>query len=157
MCQISNITASGKVFDRQPMLHNLLPHSLHFSGLSTRLIVAIDKKVSGLYTLASSSKNRASNHTFNVNAVLNPMNSTNLASTSCNNLARNSKVLDVLHTRLVHTSFSKMHYITNCKPYLSKDFFYDTGVLAKFHKIFVATTKTFLPCSYGYLGSLQGK
>jgi len=95
--------------------------------------VAVGKKASGLYTLTSSYEDRAPNHTVNVSRIFSLID--NSTSISCNNLACNLDFLNVLHARLGHTSLFKMQHIATCKPYLSKNFSYDTCVMAKFHKI----------------------
>jgi len=66
----------------------------------------------------------------------------------CNNSACKSDDLDLLHARLGHTSFSKMQHIAACKPFLSNDYFCETCVLAKFHRLpfnksTIATTALF--------------
>ena len=51
------------------------------------------------------------------------------------NKACNSLSLEVLHTRLGHTSLSKVKHISVCKDVLSDTFSCDTCILAKAHRL----------------------
>ena len=108
-----------------------------FQDLSTKLIVAVGKKAGGLYTFDSSQhSDKASVSAANASAV--PPSSSlrhSQAPTPCDQHTCKSHDLDILHARLGHTSFSKMQYIKDCKPYLANDFFCETCVLAKFHRL----------------------
>ena len=93
--------------------------------LSTKLIVAVGKKVGVLYTIDSSHlKAKISALAANASAV-SPSYSLlcSQASTSCDKPTCSSHDLDILHTRLGHTSLSKMQYIADCKPFLANDVF----------------------------------
>ena len=97
--------------------------------------MVVGKEVGGLYTFDSShlkGKTFASApNVFEVSpSSAKPVNQDSLP---YNNSVCKSHELDVLHARLGHTSFTKMQHIANCKPFLY-EFFYETCVLAKFHR-----------------------
>ena len=109
-----------------------------FQDLSTKLIVVIGKKASGLYTFDSSHpRQKASISIADISeecpSSVKPLSQDSIP--DGNNSACRSLNLDVLHARLGDTSFSKMQDITECKPLLSNEFFCKTCVLAKFHRL----------------------
>jgi len=117
-----NLLSVGKFLTDNPCSTTFYSTHCIFQDLSTKLIMAVGKKAGGLYTLTSPSKDKIPIPAVNVSEAR-TSNSPSLDITPCNNSACSSKVIDVLHSRLGHTSFSKMQHIADCKPYLSNEFF----------------------------------
>jgi len=63
------------------------------------------------------------------------MQSSKSALIASNNAQCNSVSFDILHARLGHTSMSKMQHIALCKPHKPSDFFCETCIFAKSHRL----------------------
>jgi len=137
-----NLLSVAKFLNDSTCCTIFYPNHCIFQDLSTRLLVAVDRKAGGLYTLENThSRGRVSSS---------PASSAtkNQDFSTCNKSACKSDDLDVLHARLGHTSFSKIQHIADWQPFLSNDYFCETCVLAKFHRLpfnksTIATTAPF--------------
>jgi len=118
-----NLLSVTKLLTDQSLCIHIYPIECIFQDLITNKVVAVAQEHNGLYSLESSYRSTLKGKAILARGI---QESENTAVSGCFTATNKSGVqlaLEVLHTRLVHTSLSKMKYISDCKDVLSDTFF----------------------------------
>lgn len=139
-----NLLSVGKMIKAKSLVAEFTLTSCQFQDPSTKQIIVVGKGSHGLYKLkadynknvvatsvTSSVRNSSSSNTSEFHTSVEPV-AHLLASTSVHNKCTD---LHLFHSRLGLTSMSKLIYIDDCKGFTCKDFFCDTCILAKHHRL----------------------
>lgn len=136
-----NLISVGKLIDDAGIEVVFRPHECVFTLSQNNYILGTAPKIGGLYLLNSSSKSAStvSHKIFPIvtNVVVADSHSSTLSSKSPNSKSYQSSVnsFDLLHARLGHISLSKMKHLGICDCNHLNNYFCETCVYAKHHKL----------------------